>query len=55
MTKEDDVCPIKFKIIVNGKCMVCGKDLTEDRIFICEKCSKKAEGEVRDDERRSNN
>lgn len=30
--KEDDVCPIKFKIIVNGKCMVCGKDLTEGQL-----------------------
>ena len=45
-TREDDVCPIKFEIIVKGKCVVCGKDLTEDRIFICKECSKKAESEV---------
>lgn len=45
MTREEDVCPIKFKIIVNGNCMICGKELTGDRIFICEKCSKKAESE----------
>lgn len=45
MKKEDDVCPIKFKIIVNGKCMACGKDLTEDEIFICKECAKKSESE----------
>lgn len=45
MTKEDDMCPIKFRIIVNGNCMICGKELNEDRFFICEECSKKAEGE----------
>lgn len=49
MTREEnDMCPIKFKIIVNGKCVVCGKDLTEDRIFICEECAKKAESEDKD-------
>lgn len=50
MTKEDDVCPIRFEIIVNGKCVVCGKDLTKDRIFICEECSKKAESEDKGNE-----
>ena len=49
MTREDDMCPIKFKIIVNGKCVVCGKDLIEDRIFICEECAKKAESEETND------
>ena len=29
-----------FKIINNGKCTICGKDLDENRLFVCETCSR---------------
>lgn len=30
-----------IKVIVNGNCMICGKPLNNDRIFLCETCEKK--------------
>jgi hypothetical protein len=34
---------LKAKIIVNGNCMMCGKPLTGNNLFICEECQKKNE------------
>lgn len=31
---------LKAKIIVNGNCMICGKPLTGNNLFICEECQK---------------
>lgn len=31
---------LKFKVIVNGNCMMCGKPLSGERIFLCETCEK---------------
>lgn len=33
---------MKAKIIVNGNCMLCKKELNGDRIFFCKECEKKA-------------
>lgn len=30
-----------MKIVENGKCVVCGKPLEKDRLFICRECQKK--------------
>lgn len=35
----------EIKIIVNGNCMLCGKELKGDEIFFCKKCEKKGEVE----------
>lgn len=34
---------LKAKIIVNGNCMICGRLLTGNNLFICEECQKKSE------------
>lgn len=31
----------KFDVIVNGVCLLCGKDLEKERVFLCEDCQKK--------------
>ena len=40
-SEEDEECPIKFEIVVNGNCAVCGKPLTGNRFMICEECEGK--------------
>lgn len=32
---------LQVKAIVNGNCMMCGKELSGDKIFFCEECEKK--------------
>lgn len=32
-------------IIENGRCVICGKPLKGNRLFVCEDCSKKMETE----------
>ncbi len=39
--KKDEECPIRFEIVVNGNCAVCGKPLTGDRFMICKECEGK--------------
>lgn len=32
-----------YKIIVNGNCVVCGKELTGNELFLCEQCREEDE------------
>ena len=32
---------MNHKVIVAGKCCICGKPIDTDRIFLCESCGKK--------------
>lgn len=32
---------IGMEIVENGKCVLCGKPLEKDRLFICRECQKK--------------
>ncbi len=40
---EKRIHGLKAKIIANGCCMMCGKSLTGNNLFICEECQKKEE------------
>lgn len=44
VTKE-----VEFKVITRGKCMLCGKELTEG-LFFCKECEKKGGAYMREDE-----
>lgn len=35
---------LDYKVINRGKCMLCGKELTEG-LFFCKECEKKGKGE----------
>ena len=35
------------EVIVAGNCLVCGKPIEGDNIFLCDECSSKAKGEER--------
>ncbi len=32
---------MRVEIIANGNCMLCGKSLSGNRLFLCEECEKK--------------
>lgn len=33
--------PLKCRVVVAGKCVVCGRAIKNDRIFLCVDCQKK--------------
>ena len=39
--EHGDICPF-YKVINRGKCMMCGKELTEG-LFFCKECEEKGE------------
>lgn len=36
-----DANKIKAKIVVNGNCIICKKELSGNKIFFCEECEEK--------------
>ena len=40
-TKDQKTEKPEANIIENGRCVICGKPLEENRLFVCEDCSKK--------------
>lgn len=42
--KRRKMIKLDYKVINRGKCMLCGKDLTEG-LFFCKECEQKGKGE----------
>lgn len=40
---------INVKYIVNGNCVICGKKLNKNKIFLCEECKEKIKKEDKND------
>lgn len=37
----------RAKIITNGNCLICGKELSKNRLFLCKECEKKQDAEIK--------